>query len=139
MIKKLLALSCLLTFTNTFAGIQIIGIEFYPTFHVIKGSAPSNPQYTYAIKYSDSSPIKKIPLENNNLKVQVYYYGNPMGFDIVSTDYDGNFTYDKYKDTKAVDLEILAIDDQDKYKARCSGSMNARAAHELSVTCKPIS
>ena len=71
------------------------------------------------------------------MKVQVYYNGNPMGFDVVTTDYDRNFTFEKYKDTKSLDLEILAIDDQDKYKARCSGNMVSRAAHELTVTCKP--
>lgn len=139
MIKKLLALSCLLSLTPAFAGIQIVDIEFYPTFKVIKGSSPMDPKFTYAIKYSDSSPIKKIPLENNNAKIQVYYYGNPMGYDIVTTDYDRNFTFEKYKDVNAVDLEILSLDDQDQYKARCSGNMVSRAAHELIVTCKPTS
>ncbi len=138
MIKKLLALSCLLAITPAFAGIQIVGIEFYPSFRVIKGATPSKPEYTYAIRYSDSSPIKKIPLENNNLKIQVYYNGNPIGYEIVTTDYDRNFTFEKYKDVKLVDLEILGVDDQDKYKARCSGNMVTRAAHELTITCKPI-
>lgn len=138
MIKKLFALSCLFAFSNSFAGIQIVGIEFYPEFKVIKGATPSDPKFTYAIKYSDSSPIKKIPLENNSLKIQVYYNGNPMGFDIVTTDYDRHFTFEKYKDTNILDLEVLSIDDQDKYKARCSGNMTSRSSHELTVTCKPI-
>src|SRR5262245_10820201 len=43
-------------------------------------------QSTYSVKYSRSSELKNVELNNALLKVKVYYNGNPKGIMIIATD-----------------------------------------------------
>jgi hypothetical protein len=94
-------------------------------------------KFVYAIKYNNFSPMKNVPLENSNLKIQVYYNGNPVGFEVVQTDDSKNFTFEKYPDTQFVTMEVLAVENQEQYHAYCKGGMDAEGSHEIIITCKP--
>lgn len=96
-----------------------------------------NRDTTYTIAYVEKSPIKDVPLQNTTLKVMVFYNGNPMGIEEVTTDADGNFTFDKYKDHKALRLEVVSVGDQNKYNARCHDKEVKGDLHQIQIICEP--
>lgn len=88
----------------------------------------------FAIEYADNSPIKSVPLKNAKMMVKVYYYDNPDGVLSIKTNDNQRFGL-KYKDLKAVAMEIISIDGEDKYKANCSGT--TKPGHStIKISCQ---
>jgi hypothetical protein len=132
--------------------LTLIGLSFFslsafaeiPLGTTTMGTTPTttepqlNPDTTYTIAYVEKSPIKHVPLQNTTLKVMVFYNGNPMGIEEVSTDADGNFTFDKYKDGKAIRLEVISVNDQNKFNARCRDTESPSDLHQIQIVCEPV-
>jgi hypothetical protein len=90
----------------------------------------------YSVEFSPNSKIKDIPLQNASLKIQVYYYGNPNGLQMITTDENQQFTMPEFKDSKFVAIDVLSINDQEKYHAICSGAVTPQH-NTIIINCKP--
>jgi len=93
-VKNWIGVLCLLIASNVFAG----SVE-------------------YSLDYDSDSPIKDLPLANAQLKIEIFEFDKPHGYEEVKTDEHASFTLDK-----AVDLEVVSIQGEEQYQARCSGS-----------------
>lgn len=91
---------------------------------------------TYTVAHKKDSELNDIPLKEAKLNVQVYYYGNPRGQIKVVTGQDQSFTIGKFKAKSAVALEVLSLEDEDDYDARCKGYAGPGTT-DIIITCKP--
>jgi len=90
---------------------------------------------TYTVEHKSNSPVKTVPLKEAKLNVQVYYYGNPRGQITVVTNQDQSFTIGKFRTKSAVGLEVLSVEDENEYYARCKGYA-APGTTQITITCK---
>lgn len=85
----------------------------------------------YTLEYAETSPIKEVPLKNATLKLEIYRSENPAGFEKASTDAGQSFKLDK-----AYNLEVVGIQGEEKFNARCSGSATTQDT-TIKITCNP--
>lgn len=84
----------------------------------------------YTLKYAENSPIKTVPLKDIFLEIALFQYNNPAGFRELKTDDHQSFSlYGAY------DVEILSIQNQGKFKARCSG-YGVQGNPKIEITCQ---
>ncbi len=83
----------------------------------------------YSVEYDPNSPIKTIPLKDVTIKLELYQYSKPAGFSEVKTDVNQNFTLNQ-----AYSVEVTSVQDQEKFKAMCSGYATESEAKVL-ITC----
>jgi len=102
-----------------------------------KTSVKNNPYLiTYSIEHTKNAPIDNVPLHEAKLNVQVYYYGNPRGQISVVTGKDQSFTIGKFRAKSAVSLEVLSIENEEDYDARCTGYAEPGNT-QIFITCHP--
>ncbi len=89
----------------------------------------------YQITYSEKSKLKDVPLINTRLQIQAYYNGNPQGRETINTNDKQAFYLTRFKDPKALAIEIVSIDKQNDFKARCSGFAKPGET-TINVECK---
>jgi hypothetical protein len=85
----------------------------------------------YSLEYSPTSPIKEVPLDNAQLKLEVYKSDNPAGFQEVTTDANRNFKLDG-----SYNLEVVSIKGEEKHNAQCSGS-GTTTDSKIMISCTP--
>lgn len=86
---------------------------------------------TYTLEYSATSPIKDLSLKNATLKLEVYRSDNPSGYEKAVTDGNQAFKLDNN-----YNLEVVGIQGEEKYNARCSGS-GTTTDPKIMITCNP--
>jgi hypothetical protein len=94
-----------------------------------KAGEQPKPDVKYSVEYDPSSPVKTIPLKEITLKLDLYQFSKPAGFVEVKTDQNQSFTL-----KEAYSLEVTSIQDQDKYKAMCSGYAT-EVEPKIIITC----
>lgn len=83
----------------------------------------------YTLEYAFDSPIKTVPLKEVVLEIALFQYNNPAGLRELKTDENQTFTLNG-----AYNLEILSIENQAKYKAKCSG-YGMQGNPKVFITC----
>lgn len=83
----------------------------------------------YTLEYAPDSPVKIVPLKEVILEIALFQYNNPAGFREMKTDENQTFTL-----SGAYNLEILSIENQGKYKAKCSG-YGMQGDPKVVITC----
>lgn len=89
----------------------------------------------YQIAYSEKSNVKELPLNNARLQIQAYYNGNPEGRETIDTNDKQAFYLTRFKDPKALAIEIVSIDKQNDFKAHCTGFAKPGET-TINVECK---
>lgn len=90
---------------------------------------------TYSVEHASSSAVNTIPLKKAGMQVQVYYFGNPKGRIKVVTGDNQTFTIGKFRSVSGVGLEVLSLDNEDDYQARCRGYAPPGTT-QLKLDCK---
>lgn len=75
----------------------------------------------YSIEFDPTSPIKEIPLKNEEFKIAIYKDGVPKGYENIITDENQSFSLDQKYPT-SVAIQVLSIKNEIKYKALCEGA-----------------
>ena len=91
----------------------------------------------YQVAYSEKSNSKALPLNNARLQIITYYNGNPQGRDTIDTNDQQAFYLTRFKDPKALAIEIVSIDKQNDFKAHCTGFAKPGET-TINVECKKL-
>lgn len=91
----------------------------------------------YQIAYSEKSNLKDVPLMNARLQIQAYYNGNPQGRETINTNDKQAFYLTRFKDPKVLAIEIVSIDKQNDFKARCTGFAKPGET-TINIECKKV-